>query len=121
MNIFHLFKNSYKKDIDSLSIKYKASLCYNSKHKCEGVDIIKVNNNFWKEDYGIPDPNVYIESSIKNGLLEAIKADKMVVAFDVDSYEDAEIIYRYYKQHLGTAVDGIVFSREIFNKDRYKF
>lgn len=119
MNIFNLFKKSNMKDIDSLSSKYKASICYNSKHKCEGADIVKVNNNFWRENNGRFYSDTYIETSIKNALLEAIKADKMVVAFDVDTYEDAEIIYRYYRRHLGTAVDGIVFSRDIFNKDRY--
>ena len=121
MNIFNLFKKSNVKDIDSLSTKYKAFICYNSKHRCEGADIVKVDNNFWRENNGRFYSDTYIETSIKNALLEAIKADKMVVAFDVDSYEDAEIIYKYYRQHLGTAVDGIVFSRDIFNKDRYKF
>lgn len=121
MNIFNLFKKSNAKDIDSLSTKYKASICYNSKHKCEGADIVKVDNNFWRENNGRFYSDTYIEASIKNALLEAIKADKMVVAFDVDSYEDAEIIYNYYRQHLGTAVDGIVFSRDIFNKEKYKF
>ena len=122
MSIFNFFKKKPAKDnIDSLSSKYKASICYNCKYKCEGADIIKVDNNFWKEEKDIRDLNTYVESSIKNALLESIKANKMVVAFEVDSYKDAEIIYRYYKQHLGDAIDGIVFSREIFNKEKYKF
>lgn len=121
MNIFNLFRKQYKEDIDSLSTKYKASICYNSNYRCEGANIIKVDDMFWRENNGRHYFDTYVETSVKNGLLESIKANKMVVAFDVDSYKDAEIIYRYYKQHLGTAVDGIVFSRDIFNKEKYKF
>lgn len=121
MSIFSLFKKPNVEDIDLLSNKYKASICYNSKHKCEGANIVKVENNFWRENNGRFHSDTYVETSVKNGLLESIKANKMVVAFDVDSYEDAEIIYRYYRRHLGTAVDGIVFSRDIFNKDKYRF
>ena len=122
MNIFNLFKKQHKEDIDSLSTKYRASICYNTNnHKCEGANIIKVGDTFWKENNGRFYSDIYVETSVKNGLLESIKANKMVVAFDVDSYKDAEIIYRYYKQHLGIAVDGIVFSRDIFNKEKYKF